>query len=96
MLYNVLLVSVVQQGESAMLIHILPLHWISFHLGYYRALSRVPCAIHRNVFFLLLELSCPLLLGITQRLFFSGSHWEAQCQNCFFFFNQLQKSGDFI
>ena len=46
MIYNVVLVSAVQQSQSAMHIHIAdPLFWISFPLGHHRALNRVPCAI---------------------------------------------------
>ena len=43
--YNVVLVSDVQQSESAICLHISPpLRFLS-HLGYHRALSRVPSAI---------------------------------------------------
>ena len=45
MLYNVMLVSAVQQSKSATCIHISPIFRIFFsHLGHHRALSRVPCA----------------------------------------------------
>ena len=47
MLYNVVLVSTVQQSESVMCIHISPLISVSFHLGHHRASSRVPCAIQQ-------------------------------------------------
>ena len=44
LLYNVVLVSAVQQSESAIYAHISPLLWISFPFGHHRALSQVPCA----------------------------------------------------
>ena len=42
MLYNVVLVSTVQQSESAICIHISPFLGFPSHLGHHRALSRVP------------------------------------------------------
>ena len=47
MLYNVVLVPAVQQGESAIRIHTSPLFWgavFPSHFGHHRALDRVPCA----------------------------------------------------
>ena len=45
LIYNAVLVSVVQQSESAICIHISSF-WFSFYLGHQRALSRVPGAIY--------------------------------------------------
>ena len=45
MLYNVVLVSTVQQGESAVHVPIACLLKFLSHLGHHRALSRVPYAI---------------------------------------------------
>ena len=45
LLYNIVLVSTVQQSESAIRIHISPLFGFPSHLGHHGALSRVPCAI---------------------------------------------------
>ena len=45
LLYNVVLVSTVQQSELTIHIHISPLFGFPFHLGHHRALSRVPCAV---------------------------------------------------
>ena len=46
MIYNVMLVSGVQQNDSVIHIHIYPFFFRFFsHIGYYRILSRVPCAI---------------------------------------------------
>ena len=43
-MYNVVLVSGVQQSESVMHIHISTHFKILFHIGHYRVLSKVPCA----------------------------------------------------
>ena len=45
LLYNVVLVSAVQQSESAICIHTSPFFRSPSHVGHHRALSRVPCAI---------------------------------------------------
>ena len=45
LLYNVVLVSTVQQSESTLQIHIFSLFVLPSHLGHHRALNRVPCAI---------------------------------------------------
>ena len=45
MIYSVVLVSAVQQSDSVIHIHISILFQILFHIGYYRILSRGPCAI---------------------------------------------------
>ena len=44
LMYNVVLVSGVQQSESVMHIHISTHFKILFHIGHYRVLSKVPCA----------------------------------------------------
>ena len=46
-LFNVVLVSTVQQSESAINIHISPLFGFPSHLIHHRTLSRVPCAIQQ-------------------------------------------------
>ena len=43
LLYNVVLVSPLQQSESVICIHIFPLFWISFPSRSLQRLSRVPC-----------------------------------------------------
>ena len=45
MIYNVMLVSAVQQSESVIRIHISLFFRFPSNLGHHRALSRVPCAI---------------------------------------------------
>ena len=46
LIYNVMLVSGVQQSDSVIHIFIYPFFFIFFsHIGYYRILSRAPCAI---------------------------------------------------
>ena len=45
MLYNVVLVSAVQQNESAIHMHVSLLSGLPFHSGHHSALSRVPSAI---------------------------------------------------
>ena len=49
MIYNVVLVSGVQQSESVIHIHISTLFFFRLfsHIGHYRVLSRVPCAIQQ-------------------------------------------------
>ena len=42
MLYNAVLVSILQQNESATCIQIFPLFGLNSHLGHQRALNRVP------------------------------------------------------
>ena len=42
MLYNAVLVSILQQNESATCIQIFPLFGLKSHLGHQRALNRVP------------------------------------------------------
>ena len=44
LLFNVVLISAVQQSEPAMHIHVSPLFWISSPFRSAGALSRVPCA----------------------------------------------------
>ena len=45
LLYRIVLVSALQQSESAIFLHIsFFFFWFVFHLDYHRALSRVPCA----------------------------------------------------
>ena len=44
LLYCVVLVSTLQQGESATYLHASPLFWISFPLGLHRGLNRASCA----------------------------------------------------
>ena len=39
-----MLVSTIQQRESAIPIHIFPLIWFPSHLGHHRAMSRIPCS----------------------------------------------------
>ena len=43
--YNVMLVSTVQQSESAIHTHVLCLFGFPSHSGHHSVLSRVPCAI---------------------------------------------------
>ena len=45
LIYNVVLVSGVQQSDSIIHIHIFILFRLFSHIGYHRILSRVPCAI---------------------------------------------------
>ena len=46
LLYSVVVVSAVQQSESAVRMHIYPFVFgFPSHLGHYRALVRAPCAI---------------------------------------------------
>ena len=45
LLSNAVLVSTVQQNESAIHIHSSPPYWIPSHSGHHRTLSRSPCAI---------------------------------------------------
>ena len=45
LIYNVLLVSGIQQSESVIHMHIPTLLQILSHIGHYRVLSRVPCSI---------------------------------------------------
>ena len=47
LLYNVVLVSTLQQSESAIHIHISPFFVFPSHLGHHRSLSTVPCAIQQ-------------------------------------------------
>ena len=47
LIYNVMLVSTVQQSESAIHTHISPLFFFSFPFGQHRAMSRVPCVIQQ-------------------------------------------------
>ena len=47
MINNVLLVSGVWQNDSVIHIHVSVLFQILFPIGYYRILSRVPCAIQQ-------------------------------------------------
>ena len=58
MLYSVVLASGVQQSYSVMYIHISTLFQTFFsHIGYYRILGRVPCAVVQflmNVYLLFL------------------------------------------
>ena len=48
MLYNAVLISAVQQSESAIYMYTYPL-FLGFpsHLGHHRALNRVPCAMQQ-------------------------------------------------
>ena len=48
MLYNVVLVSGVQLSDSVEHIHISILFQILSHIGYYRTLSRVLCAVQKQ------------------------------------------------
>ena len=45
LIYNVVLVAGVQQSDSVIHIHVFILFQIFTHIGYYRILSRVPCAL---------------------------------------------------
>ena len=45
LIYNVVLISTVQQNESTIHIHSSPPYWIPSHSGHHRTLSRSPCAI---------------------------------------------------
>ena len=44
LIYNIVLVSGVQQRRDSV-IHVSHLFWFLSHVGYYRILSRVPCAV---------------------------------------------------
>ena len=50
-------------SDSAIGIHISSLFWISFHLGYHRALSRVPCTIQQVLISYLFHLLLFLLFS---------------------------------
>ena len=59
MLYNVILVSGIQQSEAVIYIHVhTPFRFFS-HIGHYRALSRAPCAIYcRSLLYILYIVMC--------------------------------------
>ena len=44
-MYNVVLVSDVQQRDSVVHVHVSILFQVLSHIGYYRILRRVPCAV---------------------------------------------------
>ena len=47
MIYNIVLVSGVQQSQSATHTHLSTLFQTAFHTGHYRVFSSVPCAIQQ-------------------------------------------------
>ena len=49
MLYNVIILLGIQQNGSFMDIHLSIFSRLFSHIGYYRILSRVSCAIHRSL-----------------------------------------------
>ena len=67
LIYHVVLVSAVQQGEWVIHIHIYPLLFrFCSHIGHYRLLSRVPCLLTcRQILYHLSHLGSPLLYLIS-------------------------------
>ena len=64
LLYNVVSVSVLQQSESAICVHISPPSWVSSHLCHGRSLSRVPYRFWLIIYFI--HSSIYMLIPISQ------------------------------
>ena len=79
LLYNVVLISTIQQSESATPTSaICPLFFgLSSHLGHHRALSRIPCAINRfslSILYIYVYVSISISQFIPPSLFPPGIH----------------------